>query len=273
MKLAVEIIKEQLDYFYLIRRLSLYELKSNNKSNYLGMTWEIINPAIQILIYWLVFGTLMRREPIIIAGNTIPFINWLMAGFFVWTFFYQSVIQGSKSIYSRLRMLSKMSFPMSIIPSYVMFSQFYIHLMSMAVTIFIFLLIRQPINVYILQLPYYMFAGLALMFSISLIMSTLSTIIRDVHMLLNSTLKMFLYLSGVLWPITLLSDYPFLMRIMELNPVYYLINGYRQSFFGNQWTVLTEWELNLFFWSLVLILFIIGSQLHMKFRRHFIDFL
>ncbi|GEM05263.1 teichoic acid translocation permease protein TagG [Halolactibacillus miurensis] len=273
MKLALEILKEQKKYFYLIRRLSLYELKSNNKSNYLGMAWELINPAIQILIYWLVFGTLMRREPIIISGNEVPFINWLMAGFFVWTLFYQSVIQGSKSIYTRLRMLSKMSFPMSIIPSYVIFSQFYIHLMSMLVTFLIFIIINQSINIYIIQLPYYMFAGLCLMFSISLVMSTLSTIVRDVHMLLNSTLKMFLYLSGVLWPITLLSDYPFLMKVMKLNPVYYLINGYRQSFFGNTWSIISEWKYTLFFWGLVLVIFLIGSRLHMKFRRHFIDFL
>lgn len=273
MKSAREIIKEQVKYFYLIRRLSLYELKSNNKSNYLGMGWEIINPIIQILIYWLVFGTLMQREPIIISGNKIPFINWLMSGFFVWTLFYQSIIQGSKSIYTRLRMLSKMSFPMSIIPSYVIFAQFYIHLASMAVTFAVFLIIGQPINIYVLQLPYYMFAGICLMFSVSLIMSTLSTIVRDVHMLLNSTLKMFIYFSGVLWPITLLSGYPFLMRIMKANPVYYLINGYRQSFFGNDWTILSEWKYDLFFWVIVLVLFLIGSRLHMKFRRYFIDFL
>ncbi|NMB17956.1 MAG: ABC transporter permease [Erysipelothrix sp.] len=273
MRAASTILKEQIQYFYLIRRLSLYELKSSNNSNYLGMAWELINPAIQILIYWLVFGTLMRREPIQIAGQTIPFISWLMAGFFVWTFFYQSVIQGSKSIYTRLRILSKMSFPMSIIPSYVIFSEFYIHLMSMTVTFIVFIILRQPFSIYLLQLPYYMFAGLCLMFSISLVMSTLSTIIRDVHMLLNSVLRMLLYLSGVLWPISLLSNYPLLMKFMKVNPVYYLISGYRAAFFEQKWLFITEWKYTLAFWIIVGVLFLFGSKLHMKFRRHFIDYL
>jgi teichoic acid transport system permease protein len=273
MKAIATILKEQVKYFYLIRRLSLYELKNNNKNNYLGMTWELINPAIQIMIYWLVFGTLMQREPITIAGEVVPFINWLIPGFFVWTFFYQSVIQGSKSIYTRLRMLAKMSFPMSVIPSYVIFSQFYIHLLSLVVTFIIFIIIRQPFSIYIFQLPYYMFAGISLMFSITLIMSTLSTIVRDVHMLLNSVLKMFLYLSGVLWPITLLKDYPVLLKLMELNPIYYLMQGYREAFFGNSWLFISSWEYTLVFWGIVFIFLYLGSILHLKFRRHFIDYL
>lgn len=274
MKSARTILKEQINYFYLIRRLSLYELKSSNKSNYLGMAWEILNPVIQMLIYWLVFGTFLKREPIEISGQEVPFINWLMSGFFVWTFFYQSTIQGSKSIYTRLRMLSKMSFPMSVIPSFVIFSQFYIHLMTVSTIFLIFVAIGQSITIYIIQLFYFMFAGLCLMFSISLIMSTLSTIIRDIHMFLNSSLRMLFYLSGVVWPLSMLaSERPNLVRLLGYNPVFYLIEGYRASFFSNEWYFIENWKYTLFFWVLVLTLFLFGSMLHMKFRRYFIDYL
>ncbi|WP_100009964.1 ABC transporter permease [Lentibacillus sediminis] len=275
MKSAIKVIREQIDYFYLIRRLSLYELKSKNENNYLGMAWEVINPAIQIAIYWFVFGTLRERAPIEMAGEEVPFFSWLLAAFFLWIFFYQSTIQGSKSIYSRLRMLSKMNFPMSVIPSYVIFSQFYVHLFMLMVTIIIFQFNGYFVNVHYFQLIYFIFGAFCLIFSISLITSTLSTIVRDVHMLLNSTLRMMLYLSGVLWPITILSDspYPFIMDLMKLNPLYYLIEGYRASFFGTEWYFLTNWEYTLYFWALVIVLFLFGSMLHMKFRKHFIDYL
>src|SRR5699024_4724779 len=117
MKSAIIVIKEQIDHFYLIRRLSLYELKSKNKSNYLGMAWELINPLIQILIYWFVFGTIRQRNDIDLAPGmeSVPFLYWLIAAFILWTFFFQSTIQGSKSIFSRLKLLSKMNFPMSVI--------------------------------------------------------------------------------------------------------------------------------------------------------------
>ncbi|WP_174614883.1 ABC transporter permease [Virgibacillus ihumii] len=275
MKSAIKVLNEQIEHFYLIRRLSLYELKSKNKSNYLGMAWELLNPMVQILIYWFVFGSIRQRSDIEIgpAGEDVPFLLWLIAAFILWTFFFQSTIQGSKSIFSRLRMLSKMNFPMSVIPNFVIFSQFYIHLCLIIITMIIFNFAGYYVNIYYLQLIYLIVGSFSLIFSISLIMSTLSTIIRDVHMFLSSTLRMLLYLSGVLWPITILNDHPIIMFIMKLNPLYYLIEGYRAAFFGTEWYFITNWEYTLYFWGLVIVLFLFGSKIHVKFRRHFIDFL
>lgn len=273
MKSAFTVFKEQFDNFYLIRRLSLYELKSKNKNNYLGISWEVINPLIQVVIYWFVFGTIMSREPINISGQQIPFFYWLVSGFFLWIFAYQSIIQGSKSIYTRLRILSKMNFPMSVIPNFVIFSNFYIHLILLLITFIILQIAGYIITIYFIQIFYFIFATISLLFAISLITSSFSTIIRDFHMFLNSILRMLLYVSGVLWPITLLSDFPKIMNLMTLNPLYYLIEGYRAAFFGTEWYFITHWEYTLYFWGLVIILFLIGSTLHVKFRRHFIDYL
>lgn len=273
MKSAVTVLKEQIEHFYLIRRLSLYEIKSKNRNNYLGMIWEILNPAIQILIYWFVFGTIIGRAPIEVGGQEIPFFTWLLAGFFLWIFCYQSIIQGSKSIYTRLRMLSKMNFPMSVIPNFVIFSNFYIHLVLLAISIVIFHIMGYYATIYYAQFIYFIFATFCLLFAISLITSTLSTIVRDFHMFLNATFRMLLYLSGVLWPITLLKDFPLVMKLMMLNPILYLIEGYRAAFLGTEWYVLTHWQYSLYFWGLVIVLFLFGSMLHVKFRRHFIDYL
>ncbi len=273
MKSAITVIKEQVGHFYLVRRLSLYELISKNRNNYLGMTWEILNPLIQIMIYWFVFGTLRKREPIEIGGMDVPFITWLLVGFILWIFFFQSTIEGSKSIYSRLRMLSKMNFPMSVIPNIAIFSRFYIHLFLLIVTTIIFQLSGYYVTAYFLQLIYFIVGAFCFIFAVSLITSTLSTIVRDVHMFLNSTLRMFLYLSGVLWPITLLADFPVIMALMRLNPLLYLIEGYRAAFFGTEWYFIVHWQYTLYFWAVVIVLFLFGSMLHVKFRRHFIDYL
>lgn len=267
------VLREQMKHFYLIRRLSLYELKNQNQNNYLGMAWEIINPGIQILIYWFVFGTLRGREPVIVGGTEIPFFSWLLAGFFLWIFCYQAIIQGSKSIYTRLRMLSKMNFPLSVIPNFVVFSKLYIHIIMLLITIIILHFNGFLISIYYIQLIYYIFATVCMLFAISLITSTLSTIIRDVHMFLNSTLRMLLYLSGVLWPISVLSDFPVILQIIKLNPIYYLIQGYRSALFGTEWYFITHWQYTLYFWLLVIVLFLFGSMLHVKLRKHFIDYL
>ncbi|WP_117168455.1 ABC transporter permease [Paraliobacillus sediminis] len=274
MKSTWQVLKEQIKYFYLVRRLSLYELKSNNSSNYLGMTWEVINPLFQILIYWFVFGYGIRgeRSPIEIVPNVeVPFINWMLAGMIIWFFFYQSVIQGSKSIYSRIKMLSKMNFPMSIIPNYIVFSRFYVHLVMLLITIIIMQISGFSINIYYIQFFYFTTSLFVLVFSIALIMSTLSTIIRDIQMFLQATLRMLLYLSPILWIVDPVGNET-LIRIMKLNPLYYVIEGYRSSFFGTGWYFIENWQYTLYFWFLIMLFFVFGSILHVKFRRYFIDY-
>lgn len=274
MKTAKTVLIEQIQNFYLVRRLSLFELKNNNKNNYLGMAWEVINPSIQILIYWFVFGTINKRADVeIMPGMDVSYIAWLICGFILWIFFYQATIEGSKSVYTRLAMLSKMNFPMSVIPSYVIFAKFYVHLLLILLTIIILNFMGYFINIYYLQLIYFSYAALCLIFSISLITSTLSTIIRDVHMFINSILRMFIYLTPILWPISSFFNKGILATLIKLNPLFYLVEGYRAAFFGTEWYFIVHWKYTLYFWGLTLILFIFGSTLHVKFRRHLIDYL
>lgn len=61
MKSLFQIVKDHINHFYLIIRLSLFELKSNNNNHYLGMLWEVLNPLILIGIYWFVFGYGIRE--------------------------------------------------------------------------------------------------------------------------------------------------------------------------------------------------------------------
>ncbi len=273
MKSILIVLKEQFRHFYLVRRLSMYDIKSKNQNNYLGMVWEVLTPLVSILIYWFVFSTLRKREPIEMGGGEVPFFFWLFVGFIVWTFFFQSTIEASKSIYTRLRLLSKMNFPLSVIPNITIFSKFYTHLMMLVIVFAVFQIAGYYINIYYFQLVYFVLATYILIFAFSLITSTLSTLIRDVHLLLNSFLRMGLYLSGVLWPLSLLSEFPLLMKLMQLNPLVYLIEGYRSVFFGTEWYLITHWQLTLYFWGVIFIMMAIGATLHVKFRRNFIDYL
>ena len=45
------------------------------------------------------------------------------------------------------------------------------------------------------------------------------------------------------------------------------------AFFGTEWYLVTAWEYSLYFWGLMFVMLLIGSVLHVKFRRNFIDYL
>ncbi|MFP7479771.1 ABC transporter permease [Terribacillus saccharophilus] len=277
MKSAITVLKEQFKHFNLIRRISLYELRNNNNANYLGLAWEVLSPLIQIAIYWLVFGYLVSggQERVIknpSGGEDLQFLPWLVSGLILWMFFQPAATQGSKSIYSRLRLLSKMNFPMSVIPNITIFSKLYPHLILIGIAFVIMQITGYTVSIYIVQLPYFVFAGFAFTYAFVLLMTTLTTLIRDVQLLLQATLRMVLYLTPILWTSQNLPY--FLDLLMKLNPLYYLVEGYRAALMGEHgWYLVNSWEYTLYFWFVTLLLFIIGSTLHMKFRRHFIDFL
>jgi teichoic acid transport system permease protein len=277
MKSAITVLKEQFKHFNLIRRISLYELRNNNSANYLGLAWEILSPLIQIAIYWLVFGYLINGgDKKVIdnpsGGEPIQFLPWLITGLILWMFFQPAATQGAKSIYTRLRLLSKMNFPMSVIPNITIFSKFYPHIILIVIALIIAQITGYTLSIYILQLPYFVFAAFAFTYAFALLMTTLTTLIRDIQLLLQAVLRMVLYLTPILWTSQNLPG--FLDTLMKLNPLYYLVEGYRAGLLGQHgWYLINSWQYSIYFWVVTIILFTIGSILHVRFRRHFIDFL
>ncbi|WHY91233.1 ABC transporter permease [Neobacillus cucumis] len=276
MKSMITVIKEQFSSLYLIFRLSAFELKSANTNNYLGRLWELINPMIQLGIYWFIFGIGIRKgqEVTMQNGVHVPFFIWMVTGMILWFFVNPAISNSSKSIFSRIQIIAKMNFPMSVIPSYVIMANFYTHLMLVAVVTIILQFTQFKISLYFIQLPYFMLSTLIFLLTIALITSTLSTIVRDVYQLVHSILKMLLYVTPFLWHINKFiingTDYSFLIK---LNPFNYLVEGYRASLLGTSWYAWDNPQYTLYFWVITLVFFMIGSALHLKFRNRFVDYL
>ena len=96
------------------------------------MAWELLNPALQIMVYWLVFGLGIRsNNPV----HGIPFVFWLLVGISMWFFINQGVLEGTKSISQKFNQVAKMNFPLSIIPTYIVTSRFYGHIGLLAIII------------------------------------------------------------------------------------------------------------------------------------------
>ncbi|MEH6907834.1 ABC transporter permease [Neobacillus drentensis] len=276
MKSLITIIREQINSFYLIIRLSAFEIKSANTGNYLGRIWEILNPMIQLGIYWFVFGIGVRkgREITLENGAEVSFFIWMVSGMVVWFFVNPAITYSSKSIYSRLQIIAKMNFPMSVIPSFVIMSKFYTHLMLVGIVTIILQFTNFKISIYFIQLPYFMLSTLIFLLALALITSTLSTIVRDVQQIIQSLLRLLLYFTPLIWHTKeIILNGMNLTFVLKLNPLYYLVEGYRAALLGTSWYAWKHSSLTLYFWVLTFILLLIGSRLHLKFRNRFVDYL
>ena len=108
------IIKEQVVNMRTIFRLSRYEEKATYQSHYLGLLWQVLNPVIQVGIYYLVFGLGVNGGRKI---DGVPFIAWMLIGITAWFFINSSLLGASNSIYRQVNVVSKMKFPVSILPT------------------------------------------------------------------------------------------------------------------------------------------------------------
>ncbi|WP_374055175.1 ABC transporter permease [Rossellomorea sp. FM04394] len=267
MKFVFLIIKEQLTNIHLMLRLATYEIKGKYLMHYLGVLWQFLNPAIQIAVYWLIFGLGIRGGGEV---NGYPFFTFLIVGIIPWFFISPSINQGSNSVFKQIKLVSKMKFPISILPSVSILSNFFNFLVMLTLMVVILYFNGVTPSLYLLQLPYYLFCTIVFLYATTLLFSTFSTIVRDFQSLLQSTLRMLFYLSPILWDIHMMPD--IFDPIIKLNPIYYLIDGYRNTFLYNIW-FFEDVNFLMYFWIVTIFLLYIGSSLHMKFRKKFIDYL
>jgi teichoic acid transport system permease protein len=267
MNFVWQILKEQLLSIHLIFRLSLYEEKSKYKMHYFGAFWQIFNPFIQIGVYWFIFGFGIRGgSPV---GET-PFFLWLIVGLVPWLFISPTITQGSNSVYAKINIVSKMKFPVSVLPSIKIVGNSFSFLIMLLITMILLVMNGVFSGIYLLQLPYYIFCLYLLLYGLSLLLATLATVIRDVQQLVQSIIRIMMYLLPIVWNID--SFPPYIVRVLQLNPFFYIIDGFRYSFLGGDW-FFNDLAYTFYFWCMTLLVLFIGSNVHMKFRHKFVDYI
>ncbi|MCB6218625.1 ABC transporter permease [Bacillus paralicheniformis] len=275
MKALIRVLKEQFLSLPLIIRLAAYETKSKYQMNYLGVLWQFLNPLIQMLAYWFVFGIGIRKSSEMVTGvGEVPFIIWMLAGLIPWFFISPTILDGSNSVYKRINMVAKMNFPISSLPSVAIAANLFSYFVMMAIYVMVLLGFGIYPNLQWLEYIYYLFCMIVFMFAFSLFNSTISVLVRDYQFLLQSVTRLLFFLLPIFWDIsTQLGDkHPALLNVIKLNPLFYIIDGFRNSFFGGDW-FFEDVTYTLYFWALTLLILTVGSILHMKFRDKFVDFL
>jgi teichoic acid transport system permease protein len=261
------IFNEYKNNLYKVIRISWYEFTSKEKDSYLNVFWIVLGPLIQIGVYWFVFGLGIRNgKPI----NGVPFLPWMLSGIIPWFFINPSIIQGANSINAKQGIITKMKFPISTIPLITVLTQLYNHLVMLMMLIITNVALGFKLTIYSLQLVYFLIASLIFLLALSLVTSTLVMIIRDVQKLIQSTMRLVFYLTPILWIPDRLP--PKIQFILVQSPIYYIVNGYRNSLIYHRPFYLDIGQ-TISFWIITILLLFLGANLQMKFRNKFIDML
>jgi len=261
------VISENLANYKITLRLATFEAKNQHKGSFLGVLWNVINPAIQIFIFWFVFNIGIRGgEPI---GN-LPFLIWLMAGLIPW-FYMSSMLTGTANSLRQYKgIISNIKLPLSIVPIKSIFSFLIHHLTTMLIYFVVFFMYRLTPTFHIVFVLYYLIAIIAFFLGWALLSSAITVLFPDFNKFLGSVVRLIFFVSPIMWSFDNLPRH--ISQILRLNPLAYIVEGYRHALlFGN--SPLAHWRQGLYFWVISLILFAVGSYTHCRLRKKFVDLL
>ena len=263
------LFKEQWDNRILIWKLSLYNYKSAYARHYLGVLWVVLMPILQAAVFWFVFGIGIRRP----RGDVgdLPFIVHLLSGIFPWTFITACVTGGAMAILSKVGLVTKMKFPSSILISLTIVGNIISLVFTTLVILVISLVNGYSSPIYYVGVFYFVFATVVFTFGLSLILSAVVIIIRDVKNIIQNIMRLFFFMTPIIW--TLETATPMMQIVSEYNPFTYLVMTYRTSLVYSEGFVYGDWSNHLYFWSLTILLFYVGVQVHYRFRDKFVDYM
>ncbi len=249
---------------FVIAGLAKNDFKARFATSYFGIIWAYMQPLAIILVMWFVFEVGLRNPPI----DEVPFIVWFIPGYISWSFFAEAVISVANSFIEYQYLLKQVNFRVSIIPFIKIISSSFVHLAFMVFLFVIMLIYKVPLTLYSVQVVYYFFCAFVLLLALGWMLASLQVFIPDTGSIVNILVQIGFWATPICWSPD--NADPVVQNILKLNPMYYICQGYRDSFLRK----IYFWErpdMTLIFWIEVLVLLSIGIFTFKKLRPYLVD--
>jgi lipopolysaccharide transport system permease protein len=227
----------------------------------LGSVWILVAPLVSALLFTVVFGRVAH-----LTSGGVPYFPFSYAGLLAWTLFSSSLTGASGSIVSNQTLFTRIYFPRIILP----ISQLAGPLINTAIStgVMFVLLVAYHIgfSVRLLLLPAWLGLAILLSVGVSLILSSIAVLYRDVQYVTAAVLPMLLFLTPVAYSS---SNVPHSLRLLYvLNPMAAVVEGCRWSLVGH-----TALSIGAVGYAIVLmvVLVVVGLMVFARLERKFAD--
>jgi len=209
----------------LIVYLATSGLKAQHKNSFLGYFWWLLDPFLNVLIYYFVVVTIFRNP------GGASYGMYLICGMIVWRWHAATISSATRSITTQSRIISQVYLPKAVFP----ISAAFVHIINfgfglvVAFIFFIFLGFRPGMN--LLWLPLIMGVQLLFLLAISFPFSFFSVFVRDVNNLVTHGMQLWFFSTPVVWKPKMLPEKG--RWLLEFNPMYHIISSYRDAIIYN----------------------------------------
>lgn len=237
----------------------------------MGLFWTLFNPLLQIMIYVVVFASILGNKFDTGKGD-FPYWLYLCAGLLPWIAFQEAVTRATVVYLENSNLVKKVFFPAEILPAYVTLGSFINLSISLAIfSILLVVLGAFPGPVFLL-LPALVLIQQIATFGFALCFSVLNVFFRDLAQLVQVLLMVWFWGTPICYPKTIIdrSDLlpVWLQYLYNWNPFYRLINAYRDILMAG---VVPNWEDIVWFLIFSLSVFLVGKILFRTQMKEIVD--
>lgn len=253
---------------HLIWKLAKNDFRKRYAGSYMGAVWAMVQPVVTVAMYYIVFDKIM--------GNTgrgpddVPFVLFLTAGLVPWFYFSEALNNGTNALLEYNYLVKKVVFKISILPIIKIIAATFIHVFFIAVLLAVAVFYGYYPSVYTIQIVYYSFC--LFMFVLALCYMTCSIVVffKDLSQIINIALQIGMWATPILWDMN--SVHANWVLILKLNPLVYIVNGYRSAVCEREW-FFQDFFSTMYFWIVTVVLFGIGAAVFKRLKVHFADVL
>ena len=180
---------------------------------------------------------------------------FLTAGLVPWFYFTEALNNGTNAMKEYDYLVKKVVFKISILPIIKIIAATFIHVFFLGVLLVVAALYGYYPTVYTIQLAYYSFC--LFMFVLALCYTTCSIVVffKDLTQIIGILLQIGIWASPILWNIDAAPKE--WVMILKLNPLVYIVNGYRSAIYERSW-FFEDFFSTMYFWIVTVVLFGIG---------------
>ncbi len=255
----------------LIWKLARNDFKKRYAGSTMGRVWAFIQPIVTVGMYYCIFGIIFpARAQLAASGVKAPYVVWLTAGLIPWFYFSEAIGGGTSALIEYNYLVKKVVFKISILPIIKVIAATFIHAFFVLLLLVLYFVFHFSPSLYLIQLIYYSFCMFFLALAISYSTCAIVAFFRDLSQIIGILLQVGMWATPIMWEIGVIPEK--YRIIFKLNPVFYIINGYRSALFEKQW-FFEDFYSTMFFWITAAIIFGIGALIFKRLKPHFADVL
>lgn len=217
-------------YVELVWYKAYADLRAEAARAYLGMLWWVLEPLLQMAVFYIVFGYLLQR-----GGPN--FVYFLLCGLVMWRWFANSIVRGAVAISSNAGLMSQVYLPKYLFPPMALIANGLKFLIVFSLLIAYLIVGGYMLQLSWIALPFLLATQVLLIAACASLLAAVMPFLPDLKMLIESGLTLMMFMSGVFYDIAALPER--IQFYFRLNPMATLIENYRAVLIHGAWP---DWQ-------------------------------